>query len=487
MALAGSAICLALTWQLFNGVVFQAEIKDHQGEVVVERGVWQPSFSLVIGLVLSLAAMSQVVRAKRLGELSSDITGEDFSKFYSNMTSYLKDAAMSAFNPTEIIGLQSCITYINARILRATQDWQRLVKNPGSLVDADYNVPNVMMYHVVLTAVTAALYGAAAYAGMFNDQAILDALFLVLSPVILAPTIQVVISHVLESLKHWVETAARSPSGELTFIRSRRITGLALLLAGSMTGMAYVWPNNSYSTNPLYRAFMSTDTENYHEMMGFLGPIGFLSCALFVSVLLSGLGSSLGCSLREPSEQGSAFFEFMLSILNFAGLYALIYSAMTVAMGEYCQKDPLLQVECINAVDQSTGLAGDYTQVTITSAFFIKEAFALTQFVFADSPKMGAYLWVMLNCDQKGSDRLAAGLWLLSRPTSLVVESLYQIVAYLKEALSPERVAGSSEEELSFKFLVIQSWFKSGRSIASSTEEPSIEEPCAFTSSCRQH
>ena len=102
------------------------------------------------------------------------------------------------------------------------------------------------------------------------------------------------------------------------------------------------------------------------------------------------------------------------------------------------------------AVDHKTGLAGSVTQVTLTSAFFVKELYALSQFALVDSPKMMAYLKEIF-C---GDDPVAGLLWLLSRPSSLGVQTLYEMIVYLCEAFNPKYVSGPSYDRLSLTSLI---------------------------------
>ena len=438
-----------LTLELFHGVCYQAEITDSDHQVVVNKGVWNPPMRWVYLTVVVSAAISQLFRAQRLGELNNldKISWSDWNGYLSNSYQHGKEVLKSTFDPAEVLVVSRIINYIHAQWFKTFKDWESFRTNSSSLLDADYNEHSVKVYHAVLSALTLGLYVALFSVGFFNNKSMLDVAFLALSPFILSPTLQVIISHVLEGLKQWVESASRSPSSQVTGQRSQRITLAAGLLAAIITVMAYVMPGNALSNNAFVGAFMSTETANYHEMMGDLGPLCFFSCALFVSVLTSGLVSSWACSLYEPSEQGGVFSNLMLSVTKYAALYALLYSCATVALGQYCSHDPFLPGECVAAVDHDTGLAGSVTQVTLSSAFFVKELLAMSQFTLVDSPKMMAYLKEIF-C---GEDRVAGLLWLLSRPSSLGVQTVYEMIVRLYEAFNPKYVSGPPHERLSFK------------------------------------
>ena len=437
-----------LTWEFFHGAVcYQAEIMDSDHQVVVDKGIWSPPMEWVYLTFVVSTAISQVFRAQRLGELNNldKISWSDWNAYLSNSYQHGKEVLKSTFDPAEVLVVSRIINFVHAQWLKIFKDWESFRTNSSSLLDADYNEHSVKVYHAVLSALTLGLYVALFSVGFFNNKSMLDVAFLALSPFILSPTLQVIISHVLEGLKQWVESASRSPSSQVTGQRSQRITLAAGSLAAIITGMAYGMPGNAVSNNAFVGAFMSTETANYQEMMGDLGPLCFFSCALFVSVLTSGLVSSWFCSLYEPSEQGGVFSNLMLSVTKYAALYALLYSCATVALGQYCSHDPFLPGECVAAVDHDTGLAGLYTQVTLTSAFFVKELYAMSQFALVDSPKMMAYLKEIF-C---GDDRLAGLLWLLSRPSSLGVQTVYEMTAYLYEAFNPKYVSGPPHDRLS--------------------------------------
>ncbi len=442
-----------LTWELFHGALcYQAEIINSDHDVVADKGVWSPPMEWVYLTVVVSAAISQLFRAQRLGELNNldKISWSDWNGYLSNSYQHGKEVLKSTLDPAEVLVVSRIINFIHAQWLKTFKDWESFRTNSSSLLDADYNEHSVKVYHAVLSALTLGLYVALFSVGFFNNKSMLDVAFLALSPFILSPTLQVIISHVLEGLKQWVESASRSPSSQVTCQRSQRITLAAGSLAAIITGMAYGMPGNAVSNNAFVGAFMSTETANYHEMMGDLGPLCFFSCALFVSVLTSGLVSSWFCSLYEPSEQGSVFSNLMLSVTKYAALYALLYSGATVALGQYCSHDPFLPGECVAAVDHKTGLAGSVTQVTLTSAFFVKELYALSQFALVDSPKMMAYLKEIF-C---GDDPVAGLLWLLSRPSSLGVQTLYEMIVYLCEAFNPKYVSGPSYDRLSLTSLI---------------------------------
>ena len=106
---------------------------------------------------------------------------------------------------------------------------------------------------------------------------------------------------------------------------------------------------------------------------------------------------------------------------------------LVTVTGRYCEVAPFLGSECQEAVNQDSGIAGDWTQATISGAMMVKVLFALFAFALTDLPKTLAYFKVE-------GYKIPELAYLTSAPMRLGVDFILQFGLLLKDAFATQAV-----------------------------------------------
>ena len=337
-------------------------------------------------------------------------------------------------------------------------NWQKLFKNPDSLRDAEYQHPNMLAYHAGLL-----ILEITAFFALLNPSAE-NALYLMIFT-LTAPTISSILSHVLAGLKGLIESGATAQSAQQLQWNSTAITSLALAMTIVMTALTWLDDN---PLNVMFEKLMGTNLNNYNAIMGTLGVVALFCCYAFINAGLFAMMTSLVEGLWSPNQRGGLFSDSITAILANLPAYMLSLTLLVTVTGRYCEVAPFLGSECQEAVNQDSGIAGDWTQATISGAMMVKVLFALFAFALTDLPKTLAYFKVE-------GYKIPELAYLTSAPMRLGVDFILQFVLLLKDAFATQAVTTAHDlSERKVDNTMIKSLVECIQGYASQLSQPCI-------------
>lgn len=337
-------------------------------------------------------------------------------------------------------------------------NWQKLFKNPDSLRDTEYQHPNMQAYHAGLL-----ILEITAFFALLNPSAE-NALYLMIFT-LTAPTISSILSHVLAGLKGLIESGATAQSAQQLQWNSTAITSLALAMTIVMTALTWLDDN---PLNVMFEKLMGTNLNNYNAIMGTLGVVALFCCYAFINAGLFAMMTSCVQGLWSPNQRGGLFSDSITAILANLPAYMLSLTLLVTVTGRYCEVAPFLGSECQEAVNQDSGIAGDWTQATISGAMMVKVLFALFAFALTDLPKTLAYFKVE-------GYKIPELAYLTSAPMRLGVDFILQFGLLLKDAFATQAVTTAHDlSERKVDNTMIKSLVECIQGYASQLSQPCI-------------
>ncbi len=337
-------------------------------------------------------------------------------------------------------------------------NWQKLFKNPDSLRDTEYQHPNMQAYHAGLL-----ILEITAFFALLNPSAE-NALYLMIFT-LTAPTISSILSHVLAGLKGLIESGATAQSAQQLQWNSTAITSLALAMTIVMTALTWLDEN---PLNVMFEKLMGTNLNNYNAIMGTLGVVALFCCYAFINAGLFAMMTSWVQGLWSPNQRGGLFSDSITAILANLPAYMLSLTLLVTVTGRYCEVAPFLGSECQEAVNQDSGIAGDWTQATISGAMMVKVLFALFAFALTDLPKTLAYFKVE-------GYKIPELAYLTSAPMRLGVDFILQFGLLLKDAFATQAVTTAHDlSERKVENTMIKSLVECIQGYASQLSQPCI-------------